>query len=953
MPDEIREWMQQRNWGVHHLEWHTSRQWDRLPLAARQWAAQQGWRRAALLEGEAGNGVEFLVMHRAMIELLREQFPQHAALFAGWATPPTDPHDRNDPLPDGATTPFDPDMARAVQRLQNNPRSFADDDDLGLYVETRFRPTPNNPFATSDDPSIGIHNYLHVRFQDPGSPVDMGKPEVNLGNQRFWRLHGWIDNTWSAFRRAAGFPDSDPALRASIDEEKHHLAGHMATGAVAALAAKPFSMIARVPETIRSPFRETLARRFQRLMTTVPEPADVEELKGYLQLAVQLEHFTIPIYLTAFWSLQGGPATVGQRQILQQVVLQEMLHMGLAANLLVAIGGRPAINTADAAPYYPDVVPGIDAPDPVGLEAFSRPQIERFLRIELPEKGPLVTALALPSVKFHTIGDFYDAIDRALVRLDLTFAAAGQRATQIGPNDLFIIRNLDDARKAVRLIKEQGEGTDTSQGAVDFGGELAHYYKFEQIVRQMKYVKQPDGKWKLDAAAPLPFPPATAIFPMAPVPPGGYPGVAAALAFDQLYTNLLNQLQEAWEHDSDAALDDAVTGMYALRGPAQQLMATPRDPIFGTGNYGPTFRLLAATPAGPPTAALGLHRPARALRAAAPVPGYARVRQILDDGVQGQNIGKHGPFWRTLTRDQFVAFSVFGRKVIANRPDGSFDPDESNLIKALEGRAPFGADRTPPPPGAIFNRMPDGFPPVPQDRIDEIRSWIAAGCPDVPARPTGWIDADAGGPADPALHVAFWRDLDNRSMFQATPQTQQDVNTFFGVADTWLAFARGAGTEAAWVQNLADPTVRDAVTRLEALQRGTVTTHYGRPVPLRTLLDAFEQFGADTLPDDPQRPQDVRHRMNGKIMWFFWCAFCDACLRLSGALAVIPAPFWQGIGRAILLGLLNDGLIRGRFPVRGFTADASGRQNMRDFVQQVPSDHLSDELASRLRDSGL
>src|SRR6516164_5139989 len=80
MPDEIREWMQQRNWGVHHLEWHTSRQWDRLPLAARQWAAQQGWRRAALLEGEAGNGVEFLVMHRAMIELLREQFPQHAAL---------------------------------------------------------------------------------------------------------------------------------------------------------------------------------------------------------------------------------------------------------------------------------------------------------------------------------------------------------------------------------------------------------------------------------------------------------------------------------------------------------------------------------------------------------------------------------------------------------------------------------------------------------------------------------------------------------------------------------------------------------------------------------------------------------------------------------------------------------------------------------------------------------
>src|SRR5207244_1857896 len=84
---------------------------------------------------------------------------------------------------------------------------------------------------------------------------------------------------------------------------------------------------------------------------------------------------------------------------------------------------------------------------------------------------------------------------------------------------------------------------------------------------------------------------------------------------------------------------------------------------------------------------------------AAPVPGYGRIKQILDDAVQGQNIGKHGPFWRALTRDQFVSFSVFGRKVIASRPDGAFDPDESNLVKALEGRAPFGADRTPPPPG--------------------------------------------------------------------------------------------------------------------------------------------------------------------------------------------------------------------------------------------------------------
>ncbi len=118
-----------------------------------------------------------------------------------------------------------------------------------------------------------------------------------------------------------------------------------------------------------------------------------------------------------------------------------------------------------------------------------------------------------------------------------------------------------------------------------------------------------------------------------------------------------------------------------------------------------------------------------------------------------------------------------------------------------------------------------------------------------------------------------------------------------------------------------------------------------------TLLDGFERFGADTLPDDPQRPQDVRHRMNGKIMWFYWSAFADACLR--AAEAAIPKEFWIGLGRGILLGLLNDGLFRHRFAVRGFTADDAGRQAMRDFARRLAPDKVAAELAARYRDSGL
>src|SRR5690242_11056352 len=107
LPDEVRMWMRMRNWGMHHLEWHTERQWDRLPPSAIAWAQQQGWRRAQRQEGSPGNGFDFLLMHRAMIQLLREAFPQHADLFQGWANVPTNPTDPADPLPHGQTTAFD------------------------------------------------------------------------------------------------------------------------------------------------------------------------------------------------------------------------------------------------------------------------------------------------------------------------------------------------------------------------------------------------------------------------------------------------------------------------------------------------------------------------------------------------------------------------------------------------------------------------------------------------------------------------------------------------------------------------------------------------------------------------------------------------------------------------------------------------------------------------------
>ena len=120
------------------------------------------------------------------------------------------------------------------------------------------------------------------------------------------------------------------------------------------------------------------------------------------------------------------------------------------------------------------------------------------------------------------------------------------------------------------------------------------------------------------------------------------------------------------------------------------------------------------------------------------------------------------------------------------------------------------------------------------------------------------------------------------------------------------------------------------------------------PVPLLTVLDGYERFGNDGLPDDPLRPLAPRHNMDSPIMWFFLAAFAEACLRLG-----IATEFWTFFQRPILCGLLNDGLFRNRFPVKGFAATAAGRDAVYAFVQQVPDAGLATEIRRRYVDSAL
>lgn len=114
--------------------------------------------------------------------------------------------------------------------------------------------------------------------------------------------------------------------------------------------------------------------------------------------------------------------------------------------------------------------------------------------------------------------------------------------------------------------------------------------------------------------------------------------------------------------------------------------------------------------------------PAAAQPAPAPLR-FAELVALLDAAVGGPKagVGVHGPFWRDKTRDQFVQSKVFGLALI-QLGDGT----GSNMVKALRGEAPFGADIG--TPNAVYSRMPAGLPSMSAADIDRIEAWITAGC---------------------------------------------------------------------------------------------------------------------------------------------------------------------------------------------------------------------------------
>jgi hypothetical protein len=325
----------------------------------------------------------------------------------------------------------------------------------------------------------------------------------------------------------------------------------------------------------------------------------VASLRQHLQWALELEHSTIPPYLCALYSIPEGANPTAQ-QTLKAVVMEEMLHMVLVANVLNAVGGEPQVDDPAFVPQYPTKLPHSDGSVKVHLRRFDAQALDTFLAIERPEPPH---AKPEPE-KYHTIGQFYDAIEDGLKRLagelgPALFSGSPQR--QVDPVRWYyggggkpvVVTDLKSALAALNEIKAQGEGLPHSvfDDHAPFGKqELAHYFRFEQL-RQGRFYRPEDSPKSGPTGDYLPLQ-WDAVLPMRANPRmqdyEDQPEVHALMRrFNLGYTALLRALHTAF-NGQPSMLFEAVPLMYPLKYQAQALMRVPCGD--GSGEtVGPSF----------------------------------------------------------------------------------------------------------------------------------------------------------------------------------------------------------------------------------------------------------------------------------------------------------------------------------------------------------------------------
>ena len=318
---------------------------------------------------------------------------------------------------------------------------------------------------------------------------------------------------------------------------------------------------------------------------------DLDGLRAHLQWAIELEHSTLPPYLTALYSLHPGKNTDAAK-VLLSVAIEEMLHMTLAANVLNAIGGKPRLDHPEFIPAYPCYMVHSNQAFLVHTGKFCKESVALVMQIEKPEP-----AGAPPEDEnYETIGQFYEALEEGVVRLCAELGEeavfTGDPATQLtaehfhyyGSGRIIPVTDLASARAALEEIVEQGEGLD-HQSIWDGDRsmfdpdrqELSHYFRFQEIYEERTYQEGdtpqsgPTGPvfpvdW--DAVHPIRSNVKTTDFPL------GSDIRTVLEDFNQVYCDMLREMHRAFNGEP-SHMAVAVGLMYEVRLRALELVRLP------------------------------------------------------------------------------------------------------------------------------------------------------------------------------------------------------------------------------------------------------------------------------------------------------------------------------------------------------------------------------------------
>jgi hypothetical protein len=310
----------------------------------------------------------------------------------------------------------------------------------------------------------------------------------------------------------------------------------------------------------------------------------VEALRSHVALARQVEMSTIPPYLYAAYSIRDYEAD--SRRLIASVVVEEMLHLALTTNLLLALGGEPDFGEG-LMPRYPGLLAHHEPDLPLGLRRCTTEVVrDTFMVIERPHPP---SAPAEPD-RFETLGQFYAALEQAIHDLSGDFDLFGQSQPERQLSDpsyygavafdaadsggLMLIDDVDSACRALDIVIDQGEGLSDHLWADPDHQELTHYHKFAQLA---------DGTMPIGAVWPVVDDPKTADLPDAVRP--------AADLFNACYRLVFVTMEQMYAPGTDpgAFVGRLYDLMSRCLAPIARYLVTV--PIGDGWNAGPTFEI--------------------------------------------------------------------------------------------------------------------------------------------------------------------------------------------------------------------------------------------------------------------------------------------------------------------------------------------------------------------------